>query len=69
MPRDQAAEEFDPVASMCTYESAEVQAMRTYIRSITTFFRWTHRDSLFVLSEDEVDCLVVEALASKARWS
>ena len=43
--------------------------MRTYIRSITTFFRWTHRDSLFLLSEDEVDCLVVEALASKATWS
>lgn len=43
--------------------------MRNYIRSITTFFRWTHRDSLFLLSEDEVDCLVVEALVSKARWS
>lgn len=43
--------------------------LRTYIRSITTFFRWTHRDSLRLLTRDEWECLAVEALASKAMWS
>ena len=43
--------------------------MKTYVRSISTFFRWSHRDSIRLLTADEQECLAVEAMCSVARWS
>jgi len=43
--------------------------LRSYVRLIGSWLRVDDRTALFLLTADEWECLLVEALCRKAAWS
>lgn len=43
--------------------------MKAYALLIASWLRVDHRTALLLLTSDEVECLLVEAMCRKAVWS